>query len=217
VDREPFLSRVSAAVMAAMLPSGPSASGWTPDLDPVDLVALFRARAQEASTVVHGPVGAHGAVRSITGIAAGHGSKSFMAWDDLPASGVVEALSASGLARVDDLVPGEGRRAHQLGYVDLDLGVTSSIGGLAESGSVILSHGAGRSRMASLVPEVHIALVAVSAIDRTVAQWAARHPATVAETSNLVIVTGPSRTADIELQLNLGVHGARHLHVVLIK
>ena len=217
MDRDVFLSRVSAAVMATSLPPIPAVLERLPDLDPVDLVALFRSRALAVNAVVHGPVRAHGVPRTVSGIAAGHESLTFMAWDDLPAVGVASALGTAGLSRVEDRVPEEDRKHHQLGYAGLDLGVTGSIGGLAESGSVVLSHGPGRARMVSLVPEVHIALLDVSAISRTLAHWAARHPQTAAETANLVIITGPSRTADIEQQLNLGVHGPRHLHVVLIK
>ena len=57
----------------------------------------------------------------------------------------------------------------------------------------------------------------VTTIDRTLAHWAHRRAESAAETANLVLVTGPSRTGDIEQQLNLGVHGPRHVHVVLVK
>ncbi len=217
MDRDVFLSRVSAAAMGTLLPQIPDVPEQLPELDPVDLVALFRSRAQAVNAVVHGPVSTHGVARAVAGIASGHGAQTFMAWEDLPIPGVAAALAAAGLSRVSEHVPEEGRKEHQIGYLDLDLGVTSSVGGLAESGSVILSHGPGRARMASLVPEVHIGLLEVSAIDRTLAHWAARHAETAVETANLVIITGPSRTADIEQQLNLGVHGPRHLHVMLIK
>jgi L-lactate dehydrogenase complex protein LldG len=102
-------------------------------------------------------------------------------------------------------------------YGNVSLGITGSIAGLAESGSVVLDHAQGQPRLASLVPETHVVLLEISTIERTLAHWAARHPDLVPASANLVIVTGPSRTGDIEQILNLGVHGPRHLHVVLIR
>jgi len=217
VEREPFLSRVSDSAMVATLPRPPEVPELLPDLEAVDLVGLFRARAQEESVVVHGPVGRHGVPRAVTGIAAGHGAETYMAWDDLPAPGVTSALTGSGVARVEHLVPDDLRITRQLEYQTLDLGVTGADAGLAESGSVVLLHGEGRPRMASLIPQVHIALLDVGLIERTLVHWAHRNPDIVFETSNLVVVTGPSRTADIEQRLTLGVHGPRHVHVVLFR
>jgi L-lactate dehydrogenase complex protein LldG len=188
-----------------------------PEAEPVDLVALFRDRAQDVNVVVHGPVGRHGVPRAVVGIAAGHDAARFMAWDDLPASGVSSALQAAGLERVGHEVPAHGRLAQNLSYMDLDVGVTGALAGLAESGSVVLSHGTGRPRMASVVPEVHIALLDVDRLARTLAHWAHESPDSVRDTTNLVLVTGPSRTGDIEQRLNLGVHGPRHVHIVMIK
>ena len=217
MEREPFLSRVSAAAMVATLPRPPEVPELLPDLEAEDLVGLFRARAQEESVVVHGPVGRHGVPRAVTGIAAGHGAETYMAWDDLPAPGVTSALTGSGVVRVEHLVPDDLRITRQLEYQTLDLGITGADAGLAESGSVVLLHGEGRPRMASLIPQVHIALLDVGLIERTLVHWAHRHPDIVFETSNLVVVTGPSRTADIEQRLTLGVHGPRHVHVVLFR
>jgi L-lactate utilization protein LutC len=56
----------------------------------------------------------------------------------------------------------------------------------------------------------------VRRIARSLAHYAIDHPAAIEGTSNLVVITGPSRTADIEQQLNLGVHGPKHLHVILV-
>ena len=140
-----------------------------------------------------------------------------MSWEELPVSGVASSLTAEGMERVDHEVPTDGRREHQLTYGELDIGITGADAGLAESGSLVLVHGPGRPRMASLVPDIHVALLDVTLLDRTLANWAHKHPALVLETANLVLITGPSRTGDIEQELNLGVHGPRHLHVVMFR
>jgi L-lactate dehydrogenase complex protein LldG len=217
VDRDAFLARVGKAVMTDHLPEPPRVSERLPDLGQVDLVALFRERAIDIDAVVHGPMSRHGVPKAVVGIAAGHDADTFVSWDDLPAPGVATALTTAGLERLDHVVPNEGRLDHQLGYYSLDLGITGADAGLAESGSVVLTHGAGRPRLASLAPDIHIALLEVSALERTLAHWAHRHSEEASETTNLVIVSGPSRTGDIEQQLNLGVHGPRHVHIVLLK
>lgn len=217
MEREAFLSRVGEAAMSAVLPTGPVVPERLPDIDIDDPVALFRRRALEVNAVVHGPVSRHGVPRAVAGIAAGHQARTFMTWDDLPAAGVASVMISAGLERVEHQVPAEGRREHQEGYHVLDVGVTGALAGLAASGSVVLDHGPGRPRMASLIPEVHVVLLEVSSLEQSLAHWATRHDEAAGNTANLVIITGPSRTGDIEQQLNLGVHGPRHVHVVLIK
>lgn len=217
MERDSFLSRVASAVMTGRLPDFPDPGPDLPVMGPVDLVALFRARAVSVSTVVHGPMSRHGVPRVVAGIASGHGAATFMAWDALDVAGIPSTLLTAGLTRVEEAVPtGEERARHLQGYQRVDIGVTGADAGLAESGSIVLIHGAGRPRMASLVPEVHVALLDVGVIERSLAHWAHRNPGLPAGTANLVVVTGPSRSGDIELQLNLGVHGPRHLHVVLV-
>jgi len=217
VDRDVFLTRVGRASLTTRLPEPPAVPAALPELPETDLLALFRARAQSVSAVVHGPVTRHGAPRAVVAIATGHDASSFMAWDDLPAPGVASALLSAGLDRVDHFVPEQGRAEHNRSYLNVDVGVTGAHAALAESGTVVLVHGEGRPRMASLVPEVHIALLDLSLLDRTLAHWAHKDPELVAATTNLVFVTGPSRTGDIEQQLNLGVHGPRHVHIVMIR
>lgn len=208
MEADRFLARVAEALRTARLPEAPDAGGDLPAPEAADLLALFRTRAQQAGAVVHGPVGRHGVEKAVAGIAAGHDARTFTAWDDLPVPGVVDTLEEAGLSRI----PGEGlgRLRH------VDLGITGAAAALAESGSVALVHGPGRPRLASLLPEVHVALVEARSVHAGLAHWAAADPEAVAVSANLVVVTGPSRSADIELRLNLGVHGPRHVHVVLI-
>lgn len=215
MERDVFLSRIAAATMTGDIPTAAVPPPAIGDYEATDLQARFRSRAQSVETVVHGPVSRHGVPRAVAAIAAGHDATTFLCWEQL--SGVPSALTADGLERFDHEVPVGSRNGFNEGYMPLDLGVTGADAGLAESGSVVLRHGPGRPRMASAIPEIHVAVLGVASIFPTLAHWAESNPTALADDSNTVIVTGPSRTGDIEPQINLGVHGPRHVHVVLVK
>ena len=56
MDRDVFLSRVGRSAMTSVLPDPPGAPERLPQLDEADLVTLFRQRAIDVNTVVHGPM-----------------------------------------------------------------------------------------------------------------------------------------------------------------
>lgn len=100
-------------------------------------------------------------------------------------------------------------------FTEVDAGITSTRGGIAETGSLILWPTADEPRLMSLVPALHIAVVDAETIYGTffeamrAQRWAEAMP------TNALLVSGPSKTADIEQTLAYGVHGPRELLVLL--
>lgn len=94
------------------------------------------------------------------------------------------------------------------------VGLTGTLAGIAETGSVVLLSGEGDTLKASLLPEVHIALLKRSQLLPTLEK--ALVMPEIARAASGVVVTGPSRTADIEMTLTIGVHGPGEIHVFLI-
>jgi L-lactate dehydrogenase complex protein LldG len=93
-------------------------------------------------------------------------------------------------------------------------GVSRALYGLADTGSVVLAASPDEPRASSLLPEVHVSLLAE---DRILPGLEALFEAVGPELpSALAIVTGPSRSADIEQKLAVGVHGPGEVHVVLL-
>ena len=94
-----------------------------------------------------------------------------------------------------------------------DVGLTGADGALAETGSVILEMNASQSRLASLLPPVHIVMLPVSKIVPDIFTWTANRNGEMP--SQLVIISGPSKTADIEQTLVVGVHGPKRFIVIV--
>jgi L-lactate utilization protein LutC len=98
----------------------------------------------------------------------------------------------------------------------VDVGITSAEYALADTGTLVMFSTAEEARMISLLPPVHLAVIRsdriLSGLDElfTLAQLPGER------TSSMVLITGPSRTADIEQILIRGVHGPGELHVVAI-
>jgi L-lactate dehydrogenase complex protein LldG len=101
-------------------------------------------------------------------------------------------------------------------FGDIDAGFTGTVGGVAETGGLLLMPGPAEPRLMSLVPPVHIALLRASTIQDSfwsavkALGWGRALP------PNALMISGPSKTADIEQTLAYGVHGPKRLIVVLV-
>ena len=98
----------------------------------------------------------------------------------------------------------------------IDVGVTSTRGALADTGAIVLWPTVQEPRLLSLVPGVHLAVLDADTIYDSLAammaaeNWAAGMP------TNALLISGPSKTADIEFTLVFGVHGPKEL-ILLIR
>jgi len=112
------------------------------------------------------------------------------------------------------------RRALRDTIATTPLGLTGVDVALAETGTMILRSGPGRPRSTSLLPATHVAVFDRTALVESLAQVAVLLEAWHAdEASGAVInfITGPSRTADIELTLTRGVHGPKDVHAIFVE
>lgn len=96
-----------------------------------------------------------------------------------------------------------------------DVGVTSAQAGIAETGTLVLDSSVDRNRLVSLVPPVHIAILDASRIYTTLGETLAALQSGDEISPAITFITGPSRTADIELTLTIGVHGPQELYVII--
>lgn len=101
----------------------------------------------------------------------------------------------------------------------LRLGLTGADAAIAATGSLVLATGPGKPRHASLLPGVHLVVIRRSQIVATMEAWYATvwdAGTPFAAPSQMIIVSGASRTADIGMELVLGAHGPRELQIVIV-
>lgn len=102
-------------------------------------------------------------------------------------------------------------------FWEVDASVTGTVGGIAATGSLALWPDVHEPRLMSLLPPLHIALLKASEIEDNLyammqkQNWAAGLP------TNLLLVSGPSKTADIEQVLAYGAHGPKELVVLVLE
>lgn len=99
-------------------------------------------------------------------------------------------------------------------YAAAEICVEEVLAGIAETGSLVCSSDEGRAVQASLLPARHVALLPTAKIFATLDDFfagVAANPPT-----NFTLITGPSRTADIELTLAIGVHGPGQVDILVV-
>ncbi|MBN1453530.1 MAG: LUD domain-containing protein [Anaerolineales bacterium] len=93
-------------------------------------------------------------------------------------------------------------------------GITGALAGIAETGTLVIPGGKGRPLTASLLPEIHIVVLRASDIEESLEKVMELRK--VETYPSGVLVSGPSRTADIEMTLTIGVHGPGELYVFVV-
>ena len=126
---------------------------------------------------------------------------------------LVSRLMNAAEVEVDELTTSP-NAADLFGY---DVGVTTAQAAIAETGTLVLESESERHRLVSLLPPVHVAIVKAEDICPTLgdALRYVRRDGQSGMSRAITFITGPSRTADIELTLTIGVHGPKELFVIV--
>lgn len=191
------------------------------------LLARFRTEAERVGVSVRRAAGIAEAGEIVLELAAAREVRRVATWGRRAlglGSAVAARLRQAGIevaeASPDEIAEGD-RTALCRRLAEADLGLTGADLAIAETGTLVLASGAGRGRGVSLLPPYHVALFGRDQLVASLAEagvvlegWEAARPPGMG--ANVVFVTGPSRTADIELTLTRGVHGPREVHAVFV-
>ena len=144
-----------------------------------------------------------------------------MRWSDPLLDGLgLEALMPEGIAVKTVPAADSFTEAQRLQFrrevIASYIGITTADYLLADTASLVLLGGRGRARSVSLVPSIHIAVVPKSRMLGSYRQMLSRLNARSLP-SNISIITGPSKTADIEATLIHGAHGPREMHLFVVQ
>jgi L-lactate dehydrogenase complex protein LldG len=99
-------------------------------------------------------------------------------------------------------------------YEKASAGLTGCIAGFADTGTIVVAQQKGSAATTSLLPPVHVALLDESQLYPSMQAWLNQiSPQEFSEPQSFSFITGPSRTADIEMTLTIGVHGPKKVIV----
>ena len=206
--RDAILNRIRAAL--ADVPAEPAAPAprafrraGTADRDALVAAFMERARAYEVRVERAGPREVSATVARLLGE---RGHVRLVVPTDLPAAFAPEGC---------DLIPDEALDRAVLAGADGVVTVCACA--IAQTGTIVLDHGAGQGRRAlTLLPDYHLCIVEADRIVDLVPEAVARMAPSVRAGRPLTFISGPSATSDIELSRVQGVHGPRTLDVIVV-
>ncbi len=195
------------------------------DLSPDALIERFSAeltRLMGSPMVVTGDDEARAAVIDLL---KKHNTTHILAWDftHIPVSGLKEAVEAAGIEIIYP-EPYSSARDEMLAKAEsAQVGLTGADAAAATTGTLIVTTAPGKGRIPTILPPVLISVIRVDQLLPRIESWFAQlresDPAMsgITNSANFCLITGPSRTGDIEMELILGVHGPGTQYVVIKK
>jgi L-lactate dehydrogenase complex protein LldG len=186
----------------------------------------FRAEFEGVAGVYHRVATAAEVPAALERICRARDARRLVAWpaEELGVA-IAPALGDAGIA-VESMprdVPADGERRRLRSLIaEADLGVTGADLAVAETGTLVLVSAAGRPRSTSLLPPCHVAVfdrwALLESLEQVGIALEAWHdgPPPAGRGAAITFITGPSRTADIELTLTRGVHGPKEIHAIFV-
>lgn len=170
-----------------------------------DVMQRFKHNAELAGATAEVVAGESAAVAAIAALV-----------DRLQAARVTATSRASRLAPARSLVGGTVRAV-----ADAELGVSTALAAVAETGSVLLGSNVTEDRLVGMLAQTHVVVIETSSIVASLDDMAEELRRLSRPGPNQLryctLITGPSRTADIERVLTVGVQGPRTLHLILVE
>ena len=155
-------------------------------------------------------------IQYLSNVTTEHDSKFFIVWETplIKELKVIEYLKSNGLRVI---------KSHDKKHLErADIGITEADYAIADSGTLVLFSNPKKPRLVSLITPIHIAILDpknivpnIFNLFQVITQESDEelHPKEIV--SCIAFITGPSRTADIELNLTLGVHGPKEVHILI--
>ena len=214
--RDEILANVRAALRTARIPADTSTTPASAPRSPLESQppaawrARFLAELELLGVTVHEELDEIAVADRVVTLV---GTRRLLAWPDAALPPAVAARLAE-LPAAQRLAAGAAA-APIAQLATAEIGLTTVDAAVAETGSLLLASSPDHPRTASMLPPLHVAIVRAHDLLPTFRAALARLRDRIPSASALHLITGPSRTADIELQLTLGVHGPGALVVVL--
>jgi L-lactate dehydrogenase complex protein LldG len=213
--RDNILGRLRAALIPAP-PALPDVDGWFTshrrNENLAQRVARLRSMLEAAHAEVHDTTEAEWPALLVR-IAAAKGLRTLLIGTGTPHGATLEALRPEQPQLVRYAEPIESWRDRM--FDGIDAGLTLARSGIAETGCLILWPDAGEPRLMSLVPPLHFVLLDTATIHADLHSAISAEGWKDAMPTNALLISGPSKTADIQQTLAYGAHGPRELVVLL--
>ena len=212
-SRQEFLARVRSRVVVTSIGSSQPVEPAAPKVSAqADLIAQFTAALEKVGGRVHRVASADEAQEQLVQILRQcHAQR--VVWadvpelDDLDLESLKGEFQASSVARLDSPLRDV--------LAQTDVGITNADYAIAETGTLLLCAHPSRPRLLSALVAVHVAVLRTDQVVPTFAHLASFVRSRAAGTSHITLISGPSRTGDIEQEITIGAHGPRELHVIL--
>ncbi len=193
------------------------------DTSPEGLLNQFSRIVQELHAEIFVVEGDEAACDKVIELLKSHNTTNLLAWDfkHIPVQYLETAIKGIGINIHYPEMHDEFRQETVETIQAAQAGLTGADAAIAATGSMVVSTGKGKGRLPTVLPPVHIAVITKDQIVARMEDWVALQRAQGSgkfwDSANICFISGPSKTADIEMELIYGAHGPGIVQIVVKK